>query len=122
MSPLSVVAEAQDSPGRRAIQLMREAQAAGDEQVAALLQTLDLAVRQAREIVAGGDVYPAGVRDLTERLAEHVGYRAQAIAAIMRPPPLELRETITVVPQRAGGPKTPADVAFEADFPGEAVG
>jgi hypothetical protein len=120
MPPLSVVAEAADSPGRRAIQLMREARAAGDEQVADLLQTLDLAVRQAREIVAGGDVYPAGVRDLAERLAEHTGYRAQAIAAIMRPPPLELCEAFASSPPTEGE-KTVADLDFEADFPDAAA-
>jgi hypothetical protein len=65
--------------------LMREARAAGEEQVTEFLATLEVVVRQAQEIADGGDVYPAGVRDVCAKLVEHTGYRAQAIYSIMRP-------------------------------------
>lgn len=73
-----------ESPGKRAILLMAEAKAAGQEQVTLLLQTLEALVRQTTEIVDGGEVYPAGVRDACEKLAEHTASRAQSICAIMR--------------------------------------
>lgn len=86
MSHLSIVRDTAPSPGRSAIQLMAEAKAAGEQQVTLFLGTLQLAIQQAREIVDGGDVYPAGVRDVAGRLAEHSAWQAQSIVAIMRTP------------------------------------
>jgi hypothetical protein len=85
MVHLSVVSQPAATPGRTAIQLMAEAKAAGEQQVAALMRTLELAVAQANEIVEGGEVYPAGVRDAAARFAEHTVFKAQSISAIMRP-------------------------------------
>ena len=85
MSHLTLASDASNSPGRRAIELLREAKAAGDQQVTAFLQTLEISCRQAAEIAAGGEVYPAGVRDLVSKLAEHTTYKAQSIYSIMRP-------------------------------------
>ncbi|HTK36401.1 MAG TPA: hypothetical protein VL358_14110 [Caulobacteraceae bacterium] len=80
-----MIAEGRPSPGARAKQLMREAKAAGEEQVTDLLSTVELMIRQAREIADGGEIYPAGVRDICAKLIEHTGYRAQGVYAIMRP-------------------------------------
>ena len=85
MVHLSIVTGSGPTPGRTAIQLMAEARAAGEQQVAVLLQTLELAVAQANEIIEGGDVYPAGVRDAAARFAENTIFKAQSISAIMRP-------------------------------------
>lgn len=85
MSFLSLVPETPPSPGRTAIELMNEAKAAGDQQVTALLRTVEQVITQAHEIVEGGDIYPAGVRDAAFKLAEQAAYKAQAIVAIMRP-------------------------------------
>jgi hypothetical protein len=74
-----------ESSGQRAIALFHEAKAAGEEHVTVFLQTLELVVKQAREIVDGKEVYPAGVRDICEKLTEHSASRAQAIFSIMRP-------------------------------------
>lgn len=99
MVHLSIVASAGQTPGRTAIQLMAEARAAGEQQVASLLRTLELAVAQANEIMEGGDVYPAGVRDAAARFAENTAFKVQSIAAIMRPP--SLPEPVAVEPLRA---------------------
>jgi hypothetical protein len=82
---LRLITEASPSPGARAIQLMRAAKAAGEEQVTDFLATVELMVRQAREIAEGGEAYPAGVRDICSKLIDHAGHRAQGIYAIMRP-------------------------------------
>lgn len=84
MSLVQFASNASDSPGRRAIDLMQEAQAAGNQQIAAFLRTLELSCRQAAEIAAGGEAYPAGVRDLAARLADHTAHKAQSIYSIMR--------------------------------------
>lgn len=62
---------------------MQAAKAAGEEQVADFLSTLELVIRQAREITDGGEAYPAGIRDICSKLIEHTAYRAQSIHAIM---------------------------------------
>lgn len=77
--------ERTESSGLRAIALFNEAKAAGEEHVTVFLKTLELVVKQAREIVDGREVYPAGVRDICEKLTEHSASRAQAIFSIMRP-------------------------------------
>src|SRR4051812_35327291 len=78
-------ANVEKTSGQRAIDLFNEAKAAGEEHVTTFLQTLELAVRQAHEIVDGKEVYPAGVRDICEKLTEYSANRAQAIFSIMRP-------------------------------------
>ena len=70
------------SPGAHAIHLFKQARAAGEEQVKEFLQTIDLAVEQARWIIDGGDVYPAGVRDACEKLSEHMICKAQTIQSL----------------------------------------
>ena len=99
MSHLSIVREAAPSPGRSAIQLMAEAKAAGEQQVTLFLGTLQLAIQQAREIVDGGDVYPAGVRDVASRLAEHSAWQAQSIVAIKRTPARDDAEVVKRSPE-----------------------
>ncbi|RYE71627.1 MAG: hypothetical protein EOO81_05485 [Oxalobacteraceae bacterium] len=74
-----------ESSGLRAIALFNQAKAAGEEHVTNFLHTIELAVKQAREIVDGKEVYPAGVRDICEKMVEYSASRAQAIFSIMRP-------------------------------------
>ena len=120
MSHLSVVSEGSQSPGRLAIQLLAEAKAAGEQQITAMLQTLELLVHQASEVVDGGDVYPAGVREVAAKLAEHNVCKAQSIYSIMRP--AEPRKgTLAAVPRgepsMAQVERSAADADYEADFP-----
>jgi hypothetical protein len=89
MSPsLTVVADnpranALESLSERVRRLQTEAKAVAREHVAALEQALLDVERLAMEIAAGGDAYPAGVRDIAGRLAEDCHSKAQALEAIV---------------------------------------
>lgn len=74
--------QSDQSPGANAILLFKQAKAAGEEQVKQFLQTIDVAVEQTRWIIDGGDVYPAGVRDACEKLAEHMISKSQTISSL----------------------------------------
>ena len=121
MSQLSLVPDIDDDfPGRRAAQLMRMAKAAGEQQVTNWLKTLELVILQAQEIVNGGDVYPAGVRDIASKLVEYNAYKAQSIYSIMRPstPQPAAFTAAAKLPAEAPVARTQADEDFAADFPG----
>jgi hypothetical protein len=111
-APLNAIPQTASS-GSRAMLLMKQARAAGEEQVAEFLQTLDLAVRQAREVAEGGEVYPAGVRDLCDKLAEHTAFRARTIEGIMRPARERdrVKDDILGVDAASDGPGHPAPAA-----------
>jgi transglutaminase-like putative cysteine protease len=81
---LSVVPteETVDTPAARAGRLYAEAQQAAYEQVHVLETSLERVVALAAEIAGGGDVYPAGVRDLCRRMSEEVRQRGQTLDAI----------------------------------------
>ncbi len=81
---LSVVRadENPDSPAARASRLYAEAREAAMEQVRHLELGLAAAITLAAEIAEGGDVYPAGVRDLCRRLSEDLNQRSQTLEAI----------------------------------------
>ena len=82
MHQTETLLDSPQSAGAHAILLFKQARAAGEEQVKEFLQTIDLAVEQARWIIDGGDVYPAGVRDACEKLSEHMICKAQTIASL----------------------------------------
>jgi hypothetical protein len=71
-----------DTPAARAGRLYAEAQQAAYEQVHVLESGLSKVVVLAAEIAEGGDVYPAGVRDLCRRLSEDLNQRALTLDAI----------------------------------------
>jgi hypothetical protein len=81
---LSVVRseEHRNSPAARAAELYAEAQAAAFEQVRVLEEGLSKVVGLAAEIAEGGDVYPAGVRDLCRRMGEDLTQRSLTLDAI----------------------------------------
>ena len=76
------VEEKSASPATRAASLYAEAQAAAFEQVRVLEGGLATGVTLAAEIAEGGDVDPAGVRDLCRRLGEDLAMRSQTLDAI----------------------------------------
>ena len=76
------VEEKPDSPAARAAQLYAEAQAAAFEQVRVLEDGLASVVSLAAEIAEGGEVYPAGVRELCRRLGEDLAMRSRTLDAI----------------------------------------
>ena len=83
VSHLSVVpAEVKDSPAERARKLFAEAQEAALEQVTHLSVALDQVVELAKSIADGGDIYPAGIRELCRRAAEETSGRARTLEAL----------------------------------------
>lgn len=79
------VVDARGEPvGDRVKRLMAEARDAAREQVVELEAALARATLLAAEIASGGEAYPAGVRDVCERLSAEVESRSQQIAAITR--------------------------------------
>lgn len=125
-APAQVTAQAAteraSSSGQRAIALFHEAKAAGEEHVTVFLQTLELVVKQAREIVDGKEVYPAGVRDICEKLTEHSASRAQAIFSIMRPEgPTRPSAPFEAVMPQAPASLEEADLETEMEELGEPV-
>jgi hypothetical protein len=89
--PLSVVA---DNPTRdpttlgpealsdRIRRLQAEAKGLAREHIRALESALLQVERLAAEIADGGDVYPAGVREIARRMVEDCEHKVQAIEAI----------------------------------------
>ena len=79
------IVDARGEPvGERVKRLMAEARGAAREQVVELEAVLARAALLSAEVAGGGDAYPAGVRDVCERLAAEIESRAQQIAAITR--------------------------------------
>lgn len=76
------VEENVDSPAARAGRLYAEAQMAAFDQVRVLEDGLAAVVTLAAEIAEGGDVYPAGVRDLCRRMGEDLAQRSMTLDAI----------------------------------------
>jgi hypothetical protein len=81
---LSVVPaeEIANSSAMRAGRLYAEARAAALEQVRLLEGRLATVAALAAEIAEGGDVYPAGIRDLCRRMSEEITQRAQTLGAV----------------------------------------
>jgi hypothetical protein len=71
-----------DTPAERARRLFAEAQAAASEQVVQLEEALDASIALSRSIAEGGELYPAGVRDLCRRMAEETAARRLTLEAL----------------------------------------
>lgn len=84
MTKFQVVDAGGEPVGTRVKRLMAEARDAAREQVVELEAVLARAAALSAEVSRGGDAYPAGVRDVCERLAVEIESRAQQIAAITR--------------------------------------
>lgn len=94
MSPsLSVVADndlktVSPAPARaetvaeRVRRLQAEARQLAKDHVGALIAAMVEAEKMAAEIAAGGEAYPAGVRDLARRFAEDAEARVQTLEAL----------------------------------------
>ena len=83
VSHLTVVrSEEPESPAERARRLLAEAQAAAMEQIEQLELALDAVVALSKSVAEGGDIYPAGVRDLCRRTAEDTAGRRLTLEAL----------------------------------------
>ncbi|WP_374571801.1 hypothetical protein [Phenylobacterium sp.] len=87
---LSVVSdEAQAAPGRpegvadKVRRLQDEARTLAREHVGELQRLLLAVQRVSLEVADGGEAYPAGVRELSRRLAEDTDARLQTLEAIL---------------------------------------
>ena len=89
MSPsLSVVANNDlnipkpETVAERVRRLQAEAKQLAKDHIRSLTAAITEVEKMAAEIAAGGDAYPAGVRDLARRFAEDAGARVQTLEAI----------------------------------------
>jgi hypothetical protein len=87
MTPsLAVVADKRltqmESISERVRRLQAEARDLAREHIQALEAALDEVEKIAGEIAAGGEAYPAGVRDIAMRLAEESHLKAQSLEAL----------------------------------------
>ena len=85
---LSIVARNDDQDvvhetvAQRVRRLQDEARQLASDHIFAFTLAMEQVTRMAEEIAAGGDVYPAGVRDLARRFAEDCDIRVQTVEAI----------------------------------------
>ena len=68
--------------GVRARQLMAEARSAALDNLTDLMAALETARGLADSVVAGGDLYGVGLRDLTSRLSEDLVGRGRSLQAL----------------------------------------
>lgn len=66
----------------RVQRLQAEAKGLAIQHVEELLAAMRKVETIANDVSTGGEVYPAGIRDLARRLVEHIETNAQAIEAI----------------------------------------
>ena len=79
---LSIVQTNMDAPSVRANRLFAEAREAALEQVHMVENGLSQVINLASEIADGGEIYPAGVRDLCRRLSEDLATRSQTLETL----------------------------------------
>ena len=73
-----------ETPAARAARHLAEAREAADAQVELLVSEMSVMHGVAQEIVNGGPIYPAGVRDLCSRLLQELEAKAKTIATVMQ--------------------------------------
>lgn len=72
-----------ETVAQRVKRLQAEAHMLAHEEVQSFEGMLRAAVEKAKEIAGGGDAYPAGVRDVAERIAEDLDNRVQTLNALV---------------------------------------
>ena len=74
----------QPESGAHRIRLLQEqARGLAREEVSLLVQDISALAAHAAEMADGGESYPAGVRELTTRIAEELGMHMKVLQAIM---------------------------------------
>ena len=76
--------ESVTSPAARAARHLAEAKEAANEQIGLLVSEMLVLHGIAREIVEGGPIYPAGVRDLCGRFLEELESKAKTVETVMQ--------------------------------------
>jgi hypothetical protein len=72
-----------ETTAQRVHRLQVEAQMLAREQIDSLEQAMRAAAELAAEIAQGGDAYPAGVRELADRIAEDLPAKAQTLQLLI---------------------------------------
>ena len=72
-----------ESTAERVRRLQHEAHMLAREEIEALQAQLTASVQKATEVANGGEAYPAGVRELAERLATDLDARVQTLKALV---------------------------------------
>lgn len=72
-----------ETTSQRVRRLQAEARMLAREQIEALEKAMAEVAAKAMEIAEGGEAYPAGVRDLANRLAEDLETRSQSMQVLM---------------------------------------
>lgn len=83
MSPKLAVDNTADSIAARVRHHQQEAKDLAKNHIIEFTTKLAQMQAMALEIAYGGDVYPAGVRDIARRLADDIGVKADTITAII---------------------------------------
>ena len=84
MSATIASLESVTSPAARAARHLAEAKEAANEQIGLLVSEMFVLHGIAREIVEGGPIYPAGVRDLCGRFLEELESKAKTVETVMQ--------------------------------------
>lgn len=82
-SELYNLGAAPETTAQRVQRLQHEAHLLAREQVEALEIQLNAVAAMAAEIAQGGEAYPAGVREMAERIAADLPARAQSLQAVL---------------------------------------
>jgi hypothetical protein len=72
-----------ETVAQRVQRLQAEAHMLALEEVQQFESCLKAAIEKAQEIAKGGDAYPAGIRDVAERIAEELDSRGQILHALV---------------------------------------
>lgn len=72
-----------ETPAQRIRRLQVEAKILAREQIEGIKTAMRALALQAREVSAGGDAYPPGIRDMALRLAEDLETKASRMDAVM---------------------------------------
>ena len=72
-----------ETVAQRVQRLQAEAHMLALEEVQSLEAVLRTAIAKAQEIAKGGEAYPAGIRDVAERIAEELDSRTQTLQALV---------------------------------------
>jgi hypothetical protein len=73
-----------ETPAARAARHLAEAKEAAFEQIELLVGEMFTVHGIAKEIVEGGPIYPAGVRDLCGRFLEELESKAKTVESVMQ--------------------------------------
>lgn len=78
--------KASPSPAALAAKHLAEARQAAEEQIRLLVSEMAVLRGVAREIAVGGPIYPAGVREMSDRFVAELEAKAKSISSVMQWP------------------------------------